>query len=172
MSIKDQGRAAFFAGETQNPYPGGSLKHQFWKAGWKKGQKDARPLTQADFRRTGVTEVTAFPSPTGRIIPSQPEIQELPKPAAKVEHDEIVEAFKGGNPARKLLASTSGTISALKACRETDKSWYVTYYGEGDKEVRISKADPRRRICANMAEAEKWVSGDGAELPTVSGYPA
>jgi hypothetical protein len=156
MSIKDQGRAAFFAGVAlaDNPFkPTAPVRHRFWVAGWKKAQKDARPLTQADFAKRTVT---------GRT-PSQPEIQELPKPAAKVEHDEIVEVFKGGNPDRKLLASTSGLISALKTCRETPKSWYVTYYGEGDKEVRISKTDPRRRICANMAEAEAWARGEGVE---------
>lgn len=82
--------------------------------------------------------------------------------AADPTVQEITNTFAGKNPDKKLLASTSGMIAALKSCRETPKSWYVTYYGEGDKEVRISKTDPRRRICANMAEAEKWVSGEGA----------
>lgn len=160
MSIKDQGRAAFFAGVTltDNPFKPASASHSLWAGGWKKAQKDARPLTQADFTKRTVT---------GRT-PSQPQLQDLPKPAAKVEHDEIVETFKGGNPDRKLLASTSGMISALKSCRETDKSWYVTYYGEGDKEVRISKTDPRRRICANMDEADAWVHGELPDNPAVA----
>lgn len=72
---------------------------------------------------------------------------------------EIQDTFAGKNPGKMLLASTSGTISALKTFRETAKSWYVTYYGEGDKEVRISKTDPRRRIFARMEDAEAWATG-------------
>ncbi len=73
---------------------------------------------------------------------------------------EIQGTFAGRNPDKKLLASTSGMISALKTFRETDKSYYVTYYGEGDKEVRISKTDLRRRIFDNMRDAEAWASGE------------
>lgn len=124
MSIKAQGHSAFFAGETKNPYLGGTLKHQFWKAGWNRARKGARPLTAANFAK--VTTPTAHNS---------------------------------GNPQGKLLASTSGLISALKTFRETDKSYYVTYYGEGDKEIRISKEDPRRRIFSNMKAAEAWAMG-------------
>ena len=125
MSIKRQGWNAFFAGETANPFPGGSLKHRFWADGWKKAKKHLRPLVQADL-------LTAKPAAENHAV---------------------------GNPGKKLLASTSGMISALKAFRETAKSWYVTYYGEGDKEIRISKTDPRRRIFDNMKDAEDWAMG-------------
>ena len=69
-------------------------------------------------------------------------------------------AHNSGNPQGKLLASTSGLIRALKTFRETDKSYYVTYYGEGGKEIRISKDDPRRRIFDTMEAAEAWAMGE------------
>ena len=72
---------------------------------------------------------------------------------------EIQDTFAGKNPDKKLLASTSGAISALKAVRETPKAWMVVYYGEGDKEIRIPKDDPRRRVFDTMAEAEAWATG-------------
>lgn len=128
MSIKRQGWNAFFAGETANPFPGGSLKHRFWADGWKKAKKHCLPLKQSDL------------SPAK----SAPAISEF------------------GSAGKKVLASTSGMISALKTFRETAKSWYVTYHGEGDKEVRISKTDPRRRIFDNMQAAEDWAMGVSA----------
>lgn len=80
--------------------------------------------------------------------------------AADPQAQEIAETFKGGNPGKKLLASTSGTITALKSIRETAASWYVVYYGEGDKEVRISKNDLRRRVFGTLEAAEAWAAGD------------
>lgn len=80
--------------------------------------------------------------------------------AADPQVQEIAKTFAGGNPDKKLLASTSGTITALKSCRETTASWYVVYYGEGDKEVRISKNDPRRRVFDTLEAAEAWATGD------------
>lgn len=73
---------------------------------------------------------------------------------------DIESTLSSGNPDKKLLASTSGTITALKSIRETAASWYVVYYGEGDKEVRISKNDPRRRVFDTLEAAEAWASGD------------
>jgi hypothetical protein len=85
----------------------------------------------------------------------------LPHPLdAVAEHEEIVQTLSGSHPVKKLLASTSGTITALKTARETAASWYVTYYGEGGKEVRISKNDPRRRVVDTLEAAEAWASGE------------
>lgn len=89
--------------------------------------------------------------------------------AADPQVQEITKTFAGNNPGGKLLASTSGTITALKSIRETAAGWYVTYYGEGDKEVRISKTDPRRRVFDTMEEAEQWASG---EHPGIALIPA
>lgn len=82
--------------------------------------------------------------------------------AANPQAQEIAKTFAGGNPGKKLLASTSGTITALKSIRETAASWYVVYYGEGGKEVRISKNDPRRRVFDTLEAAEAWATGGEA----------
>lgn len=99
-------------------------------------------------------------SPTGRLGVSQPEIQSLPGSPTALKWPCKGTALPNGNPDKKLLASTSGIITALKSIRETAASWYVVYHGEGDKEVRISKNDPRRRVFGTMEAAEAWAKGE------------
>lgn len=92
--------------------------------------------------------------------------------AADPQLQEISDTFAGKNPDKKLLASTSGAINALKSVRETAASWYVVFYGE-DKEKRVSKTDPRRCVFSTMAEAEQWANGEHpgiAQIPKV-GHP-
>lgn len=110
------------------------------------------PAARAAFRGTG-----AQPQQVPGFLKGS--VERFAALAADPVVKEIQDTFAGKNPEKKLLASTSGLISALKTFRETDKSWYVTYYGEGDKEVRISKTDPRRRIFGNIDEAMDWATG-------------
>lgn len=67
-----------------------------------------------------------------------------------------VESPKPVNP---LLASKTGLISSLKTFRETEKSYYFTYWGEGDREIRMSKSEKNRKMFANVDEALAWIEG-------------
>lgn len=62
-------------------------------------------------------------------------------------------------PKNPLLASKTGLISSLKTFRETPKAYYVTYYGEGDREVRISKSETGRKMFTNVDDAQAWIEG-------------
>ena len=154
MLAKNAGHKAYYSKVNTNPHPVGTVNHTYWRKAWLAAQADfnkrlARKGTPARCKRVIVnTESNGFLSPTLRTTQSQPEVQSVSKP------------HNAGNPGKKLLASTSGLISALKTFRETDKSYYVTYYGEGDKEIRISKDDPRRRIFDTMEAAEAWAMGE------------